>query len=419
MAAITYVIPCSGAKLDRPGPARDMYRGQMFRHTLANVERMAAMDTAEGRGEARVLVLSARYGLIELDTVVEPYEQQMGAPGSVTAETIAAQALALGIDWGAEVYALLPRPYLARLDAALRTLYVYVQDVYEATRGIGEQRRVNAIVGRPSTVVDPLPADGLQVWVGGDVNAFWWGLPILVSYARLREATVLPVASTQWVCDSRGFAEIGQHGRWTIPPHRYAEDLDRYHREIGGLAWAAPQDWPCGEHLLARTGLTEAEHQERTIASVLELRAAVPHLPIITVVTGRTAAGYLRHMDMYRQARVDLAAEPLVVGVGSLVGRTPTDTAGIIRALWAAGLRRMHGFGVKGLVLDAVGLLLESIDSAAWSTEARRRGGECRHGLVAWERNCPQAAREWAQRQRQRASRSAVQEQLPMYGLVA
>lgn len=415
---ITYVVPCSGAKLDRPAPGRELYTGSMFRHTWQHAQQCAAADEAAGLGPARVLILSARYGLVEPDQVLAPYDLRMGQPGSVSAATLTAQALALGIDWGAQVYALLPRPYLARLDAALRTLDVYVQDVYEGARGIGEQKRVNVHIGHPAIPAQPADlADGPgpTVWLGGDVHAFWWGTRLLVSYGRLRAAKTLPAASAPWVCDSRAYTEIAQHGTWTISAEQYAADLTRYAREIGHLAWAAPQDWPCRQPLLDATGLSEADHQQRTIASVRRLRELAPSVPIICVVTGLTAAGYLRHLAMYRAAGIDLRAEQLVVGVGALVGRAPGEAADIIRTLYAAGLHRLHGFGVKGRVLDLVGGLLESVDSASWSSEARHRGGLCPHGLTKWERNCPRAAAGWGDQQRQRASHAPVQEMIPLF----
>jgi len=138
---ITYVIPCGAAKLDAPAPARDLYTGAMFRHTLA-----AAEAAAEGDEQARILILSAEHGLIGLDEIVAPYDRKMGQPGSVTAERIAAQAAALGIGWRAEVDAFLPRAYFQVLDEALKTLHVYAREVYEFTAGIGEQRGVNRTV---------------------------------------------------------------------------------------------------------------------------------------------------------------------------------------------------------------------------------------------------------------------------------
>lgn len=420
---ITYVIPCGAGKLDHAAPAGELYTGSMFQHTYENVARLAADDRASGRGPVRILILSALHGLLDVDQVVEPYELKMGAAGSVTAERLREQATALGMGWGdgddwadrpGEVYALLPKAYLRVLDEALRELYVYVQDVYEGCGGIGEQRRVNAIIGRPA--VDPVdqPGDGLQLWIGGDVPALWWGLPVLVSYGRLVRAKTLPVATAPWVCDSRGFNEIMQHGTWTITVEQYAADLTRYAEQIGRLRWAAPQDWPAAAAALARTGLTEHEHQVRTIDG-FETLVKLTDVPIIPVLTGTTMAGYLRHLAMWKARGYDLTTMDTVIGVGALVGRAPRDVADIIRALYAAGVRRMHGFGVKGPALALAGPLLESIDSAGWSDEARRDVDElCPHNLVKFERNCRVYAQQWADRQRGYAARAQVQEMLPI-----
>ncbi|MEU3452291.1 DUF6884 domain-containing protein [Micromonospora sp. NPDC006766] len=412
---ITYVIPCGGAKLTRRAPARDLYLGSLFRHTLDNAERCARLDTETLDQPARVLILSAKYGLVELDEVLEPYDLRMDAPGSITADALAAQAGALGIDWGAEVYALLPRPYLARLDEALRSLDVWVQDVYEACGGNGDQRHVNAVIGRPPVTAAPAEPDGPGpvVWLGGDVSALWWGVRVLVSYVRLRAVKTPPVAVEEWLLDSGGYDQLMRHGGWTVPAVEYAADIRRYGREIGRLVWAAPQDWPASRGALARTGLTEVEHQERTVASVEELRAADTGVHIAALLTGTTPDGYLRHADMYARAGIDLRAEP-VEAVGALLRRPVTEAAEIVRLLHAAGLTRLHTLGGKGPLLDLVGGLIASTDSADWSGNARRHVGRCPHGLVAWEANCPVAAREWGVRQRERAARSVVQPMLPL-----
>lgn len=398
----------------------------MFRHTLDNVLKCAADDEAAGLGPVRVLILSALHGLVELDQVVEPYDLKMGAAGSVTAQQLRDQALAFGFGWGdgdewadrpGEVYALLPRPYLRVLDEALREIYVYVQDVYEACGGIGEQRRVNAHVGRPMVATtDPEPAGpGPAVWVGGDVATLWRGDPVLVSYGRLRRAKVLPVAAGPWVCDSRGFTELMQHGDWTISVEQYAADLNRYQEEIGRLVWAAPQDWPASTPVLAKTGLSEHEHQVRTIDRWEQL-VPLTNVEVIYVVTGEDLPGYLRHLAMWKARGHDLTATDRLVGVGALVGRPSREAAAIISALHAAGVTRMHGFGLKGAVLEMVGSLLESFDSVAWSDGARREAEEtgepdlCEHGIgVKYERNCPIYAQEWGRKQSVLATHSCVQ----------
>ena len=60
----------------------------------------------------------------------------------------------------------------------------------------------------------------------------------------------------------------------------------RYRDEIGGLEWAAPMDWMCEPFMLAKTGLTVAEHQARTVANYLELRSLAPELPFVPVLQG-------------------------------------------------------------------------------------------------------------------------------------
>jgi hypothetical protein len=142
------VIACSAGKAARRAPARDLYTGQGFRHALKAAEAQVAWCASQ-RMTARALVLSARHGLITLDTVIDPYDLQMGEPGSVCPAGVAAQAASLGIAWGCEVHALLPRAYLAVLDAALRPESIWVRDVYEGCRGSGDQRLVNRTLTSP------------------------------------------------------------------------------------------------------------------------------------------------------------------------------------------------------------------------------------------------------------------------------
>lgn len=146
---IIYVIPCGGAKLDHAAPVRDLYTGQNFRHALRTAEAAAAEDNG------RVLVMSALHGLVELDTVLEPYDVTLTARTrhdvGISPCDLVVQAYELGLRWRDEVYTFLPAAYLARLDAALKLLDIYAQDVYEADAGIGYQRGTLSIVHRSYT----------------------------------------------------------------------------------------------------------------------------------------------------------------------------------------------------------------------------------------------------------------------------
>jgi hypothetical protein len=234
----------------------------------------------------------------------------------------------------------------------------------------------------------------MDFWLGGDVHWLPLGLPLMVSHRRLRRRVTLPRATAPWVCDSGGFTELSTHGQWTISPDQYVTGLRRYRDEVGLLEWAAPQDWMCEPWITAKTGRSVAEHQRATTDNLVELRTLAPELPIIPVLQGWVLGDYLRHLDDYATAGIDLTAAPLV-GLGTVCSREATAEIGaIVWTLARAGLR-LHGFGVKLDGLRTYGHLLASADSMAGSYGARRRVGRCPHGVVAWEANCPQWARQW------------------------
>jgi hypothetical protein len=223
------------------------------------------------------------------------------------------------------------------------------------------------------------------------------GIPLLVSQRRLTGRRRLPRATCRWALDSGGFTELSLHGRWQTTPAAYAHAASRYASDIGNLAWAAPQDWMCEPAMLARTGLTVAEHQARTVGDYLELRALAPQLPFIPVLQGWTISQYLDCVDRYSNAGIDLTALPLV-GLGSVCGRQHTPAiAAIVQALASGGLR-LHGFGISTRGLARYADALESADSMAWSAAARRRQIRlpgCVHQTCT---NCPRYALAWQQR---------------------
>jgi len=216
-----------------------------------------------------------------------------------------------------------------------------------------------------------------------------------VSRTRLARRKRLPRARTWWALDSGGFTEIKRHGRWTITAAEYVAEVRRYVEQIGMLAWAAPMDWMCEPDQIARTGLSVIEHQRRTVANYIELRQLAPDLPFVPVIQGWTVADYLRCVQMYADAGVDLAALP-VVGIGSVCRRiSPTAVWLVISALHAAGVRNMHGFGVSASALPLVADMLVSSDSQAWSGAARSETDGCPEGKVDC-RNCLHAAVDYA-----------------------
>ena len=227
-------------------------------------------------------------------------------------------------------------------------------------------------------------------------------IPLFVSHRRLTGRKTLPKAAGVWALDSGGFTELQMHGAWSLSPADYAASVRRYSAEIGGMAWAAPQDWMCepvviaggrvGPIRFAGTGLSVEEHQRRTVANLLELRELAPEVPWIPVLQGWERADYLRCWERYERAGVDLEREP-TVGVGSVCRRQHSDEAlAIFQALQPL---KLHGFGLKLRGLEKSASLLTSADSMAWSYHARRRPVACGSTTHRNCANCMSFALEW------------------------
>lgn len=226
-----------------------------------------------------------------------------------------------------------------------------------------------------------------------------FGEPLFVSHRRLERRKTLPRAVAPWALDSGGFTELNLYGRWRTERHNYVAAVRRYRDQVGMLEWAAPMDWMVEPSVRERTGLTVAEHQRLTLHNYLDLLSDADELPFIPVLQGWDRDDYLRHVDSYEAAGVDLTALALV-GVGSVCRRQNTDEASVIvDALHGLGLR-LHGFGVKITGLGRFARQLVSADSLSWSFTARRLPpleGCATHKNCA---NCPVFARRWLDRVR-------------------
>jgi hypothetical protein len=211
-------------------------------------------------------------------------------------------------------------------------------------------------------------------WLGTH-ETHWLSLtsmPLFVSRRRLsRIKRKLPRARGPWALDSGGFSELDRTGQWSITARQYVAEVRCWSEEIGNLCWAAAQDWMCEPFITTKTGLAVRTHQLHTVANYLELLDRAPELPWIPVLQGYHQAEYLRHVEDYTRAGVDLHALPFV-GVGSICRRQATAQAeAIIHALAGLGLK-LHGFGFKLQGLRHTGQVLTSADSMAWSVDARR-----------------------------------------------
>jgi hypothetical protein len=247
----------------------------------------------------------------------------------------------------------------------------------------------------------------VRFYLGTHIKSWLWreditelGLdPLFVSWVRMRrQKTPFKKRARQaWALDSGGFSEIAKHGRWTSTPAQYVEAVEQYMDEVGGMEWAAQQDWMCEPHMIEKTGLSVAAHQDLTVQNYLELRGMAPHLPIAPVLQGWELDDYPVAIEKFERAGVDLRALP-VVGVGSVCRRQATaDIERLFASLSGYGLR-MHGFGVKTAGVARYGQHLASADSMAWCVAAGHNGGPlpgCDHQSCS---NCPIFAARWRQR---------------------
>lgn len=194
--------------------------------------------------------------------------------------------------------------------------------------------------------------------------------PIMVSHTRLRHVRrPLPRGRGPVVIDSGAFTELSQHGRFLTSETEYIEAVDRYRAEIGTVVWAAPQDLPCEDDVVARTGLSVEQHQARTVENFCGLDALRPGV-FIPVLQARSIWRYERCIELYQRAGVDLWARP-VVGIGTLCRRSSSmHVYLLLHQLAGLGLR-LHGFGIKSDGLTAAARCLVSADSMAWSLRAR------------------------------------------------
>jgi hypothetical protein len=229
----------------------------------------------------------------------------------------------------------------------------------------------------------------------------WLGrtsVPLFISHRRLMKRKTLPRALGPWALDSGGFSELSMFGEWRTTAWEYAWAVRRYMIEIGRLVWAAIQDWMCEPFALKRTGYTVEEHQRRTVGSYLDLRGLAPDLPWAPVLQGWAPDDYLRHVELYDRAGVDLGTLA-VVGLGSVCRRSQTDE--IVRLVYRLsdlGIR-LHGFGVKTEGLRSIAHRLVSADSMAWSFQARRAKRRL-DGCVGHQNcaNCARYALVWRER---------------------
>lgn len=192
-----------------------------------------------------------------------------------------------------------------------------------------------------------------------------------------------PIVGPRVLVDSGAFTELERYSGYRHGVEEYAAELYRLHTEgVCDIAAAVAQDYMCEAFMLARTGLTVADHQRLTIERYDALTAELNRLfggrcpfPVMPVLQGYRPGEYAAHVRAYG---VRLVAG-MWVGVGSVCKRNGSPER-IVEVLTAIrDIRpdlRLHGFGVKvtALLHGGVRRMLATADSMAWSYSARKQG---------------------------------------------
>lgn len=200
----------------------------------------------------------------------------------------------------------------------------------------------------------------------------------MISINRLRDR-VSDFLAGEWLMDSGAFTEISTHGEYRTSDAEYVSQVRRWSR-CGKLIRAVSRDYMCEPFILAKTGLTIRDHQQKTVARYANLSRLGPDLPWMPVLQGFAPSDYVRHIGDYGK----LLPFGTWVGVGSVCKRNASPSAIEDVLLAIHGERpdlRLHGFGLKKTALGSgvVRELLYSADSMAWSYSARKQGrnGNC------------------------------------------
>lgn len=160
-----------------------------------------------------------------------------------------------------------------------------------------------------------------------------------------------PVECADVFVDSGAFTKLEKHGCYPEPVEVYAAQLHRLWSDgVVKISVASCQDYMCEPFMLAKTGLTIADHQRLTIerygdlvSELTRLFDGPPPFEVMPVLQGFAIGDYLRHIESYG-ARL---TPGMWVGVGSVCKRQ--GRVAIIEDLLSAIKEvrpdlRLHGF---------------------------------------------------------------------------
>lgn len=101
------IISCCGKKRNHPCRANQIYISSLFKAGYAWAESITISDN--------IFIISAKYGLIKSNEIIEPYNLQMGDKGSIDVELLKKQAHDLSL-MDQNIYLLAGSKYIDRVN---------------------------------------------------------------------------------------------------------------------------------------------------------------------------------------------------------------------------------------------------------------------------------------------------------------
>lgn len=126
-----YLLGCSASKTATPQPAIKLYTGALFRCALGYAFHQADFEAGDA-----LFVLSAKHGLLPLETIVDPYDTGWSSHDAITRAGLRRQ---IGrYPWKRARFVLLsPLPYATRFLDAYRDLTGEHAEFVAPLRGLG------------------------------------------------------------------------------------------------------------------------------------------------------------------------------------------------------------------------------------------------------------------------------------------
>ncbi|MFG2071002.1 DUF6884 domain-containing protein [Micromonospora tulbaghiae] len=290
------IVPCSAAKRDRPAPAGVMYLSQYHRACRAAADALVA-----AAGGGRVLILSAEYGLLELGDLIAPYDRKMGDPGSVSVETLRAQAARLGVLDATDVVALGGKKYVDAV-AAVRPDVLRPLD---GTRGIGDHlRRLDQLARGERQLWEYLPPGTRPAAVAGEAAevehrevAGWGGVQgecgvscacgtTFDGFDTLADAHTMLAVHISQETTAAALATVNRGGR----PRRPGGPKPKQSVRVDGGVWALAQQEA------ERRGVKFADVVEQLLVEWTREPSTAPAMPVDRAAARQDAATRARQL---------------------------------------------------------------------------------------------------------------------------